>query len=101
MKIIKMGVKPEERVYRGTCSNCKTVFECQQHEGTYHVGGQRDGPWLSVPCPVCRKSTNAYERKGGDLVPTRPAEDPGIPARRYDYWNPGLATSGAESFYQR
>lgn len=70
MKIISRGVKPEDKVYRGTCRNCSTVFECQRHEGTFHPGDQRDGPWLSVSCPVCGKSANAYEKKGGNLIPS-------------------------------
>jgi hypothetical protein len=71
VKIISRGVKPEDKVYKGTCMNCMTVFECQRHEGTFHEArDQRDDSYLSVKCPVCGKSANAYLKRGGDLVPS-------------------------------
>lgn len=61
MRIITQGKLPEEQMFKGTCYNCKTVFECKRSEGTYHEAyDQRDDPYLSVSCPVCSKSANAY-----------------------------------------
>ena len=59
MEIIVRGSLPEEKEFQGTCHNCKTVFKCKRHEGTYH-SDQRDGESLAVVCPVCGKPTYAY-----------------------------------------
>jgi len=42
-KIIKRGNLPKPKVFKHTCTNCNTVFEC---EGKELVNG-------SIPCPVC------------------------------------------------
>lgn len=69
MKILSRGIKPEDKIFRGTCQNCKTEFECLRHEGTYFNGTQRDDAFLRVTCPVCGQSAHAYELKqlGGSL----------------------------------
>jgi len=52
MKVIKRGQKPEERIYRATCNNCKSVLEFTAGEAKYN-SDQRDGDFSSVDCPVC------------------------------------------------
>lgn len=86
MKILKHGRLPEEDIFRGTCSYCKTEFECKRHEGKMHYArDQRDENYLTVDCPVCTKSTTAYKYDGGQLIPEH---------KRRDYtWN-------ADSFRQ-
>jgi hypothetical protein len=69
MRIISRGRKPEEQLFKGTCSSCKTVFECKRGEGTYDYGNQRDGPFLSVNCPLCGKSAFAYPRNDAQPIP--------------------------------
>lgn len=54
MKIIQQGKNPNEKVYRATCRNCSTEIEFERHEANYHHD-QRDGDYLSVPCPTCRR----------------------------------------------
>lgn len=71
MRIIKQGQLPEEKVFRCECSNCQTVFECTRAEGKYIDGGQRDGSWLEVNCPVCKKACYAYPKKSSDSLITR------------------------------
>jgi len=60
MKIIKKGKLPGEELFTGTCSNCRTRFECLRSEGKYEVGDQRDGPFLRATCPLCKFEAIAY-----------------------------------------
>jgi len=67
MKIIKEGQLPDKQIFRGTCSHCKTQFECERWEGNYE-NHQRDGDFLRVNCPLCDKSAIAYPARGGSLI---------------------------------
>jgi RNase P subunit RPR2 len=70
MRIISRGIKPEDKLYRGTCKNCKTVFECNRSEGKYENDFREGGGFLRVTCPLCQSNTEiAYERKDDQLVP--------------------------------
>lgn len=71
MRVITMGSLPEETLYKGTCSNCKTVFECKEKEGNIGYENPRDGgeKFITVDCPLCRKKARAYPRKDGALIP--------------------------------
>ena len=61
MKILSRGTNPKDYMWEGTCGNCNTKFECQQHEGRIeYPRDQRDTAFLRVICPVCGKSANAY-----------------------------------------
>jgi len=55
MRIIKRGIPPEEREYQVTCHSCRTEFLFERKEATFH-GDQRDGDYLEIKCPVCKKS---------------------------------------------
>ena len=68
MRIIREGQLPEDKIFRGTCSTCKTEFECKRHEGKY-ISAQRDGDFLEVECPKCGRKAFAYEIKGGGGTP--------------------------------
>lgn len=50
MKIIKRGTLPEERVYRVTCSNCKSELEYTKEDVKLDF---REGDY--IVCPVCEK----------------------------------------------
>jgi hypothetical protein len=64
MKIIERGTLPEERVWRGRCVSCRTLFECLRSEGTYQPAlDQRDEPSLRVNCPVCTRICYGSEVK--------------------------------------
>lgn len=52
MKILKQGTPPEKRVFTATCNYCKTEIEFEQGEAK-RVNDQRDGDFLSIPCPTC------------------------------------------------
>lgn len=84
MRIISPGQLPEEQLFKGTCSNCKTVFECKRSEGKFS-SAQRDGIMLEVTCPFCNKKAWAYPRNDGRKIP-----DFGYD--RYT-WNPGPMSS--------
>ena len=70
MRILSRGTDPKNKLYKGTCSYCKTVFECQQHEGRLEGGDYRSDfeQFLRVNCPVCGKSAVAYERNDGQPI---------------------------------
>jgi hypothetical protein len=68
MRIISPGQLPEEKLFKGTCSNCKTVFECKRSEGKFS-SDQRDGSMLEVTCPFCNKKAWAYPRNDGRKIP--------------------------------
>ncbi len=57
MRIVYLGKKPEERVFLGKCRACRTEVEFEQREAKT-VCDQRDGDYLSVPCPICRAEIN-------------------------------------------
>ena len=57
MKIISIGSIPELKPYVATCSYCKTVFEFMKGEATLK-SCQRDGSWLTIDCPLCKKSVS-------------------------------------------
>lgn len=57
MKIIHLGKRPEDKIYRAGCVRCETVVEFQATEAVYRHD-QRDGDFLQVPCPVCGSTIN-------------------------------------------
>lgn len=54
VRVIKRGMKPEDKVYRGTCRHCSTEVEFKRSAARFH-DDQRDGALLQVTCPVCRQ----------------------------------------------
>ena len=62
MKIIHRGTIPGERVYKSTCTNCKTVCEYLLKEATI-VYDQRDGNYVTIACPVCDQTCYGSEVK--------------------------------------
>ncbi|KQZ49724.1 hypothetical protein ASD54_12360 [Rhizobium sp. Root149] len=55
MKIIKQGIDPKSKVYIGECISCGTVIEFQRHEAQKETFDQRDGSWMLIGCPTCKK----------------------------------------------
>lgn len=56
-EIIVRGVKPDERKYKLTCSNCSSVIVFKKHEG--NVSRQYNESCILFTCPVCNKSLSA------------------------------------------
>ncbi|MBI1620052.1 hypothetical protein [Aquamicrobium zhengzhouense] len=54
VQIIRPGTLPEERAYTATCRNCDCQFTFLRADARY-VPDQRDGDYLSIPCPTCTK----------------------------------------------
>jgi len=52
IKIVKVGIKPEEKVYQGKCNHCNTVVTASPSDGKT-TSDQRDGNFFSFPCPHC------------------------------------------------
>jgi len=52
MKIIRMGVIPEDKEYEITCSRCTTVFQFSKKEST-ESPDQRNSGCGVILCPVC------------------------------------------------
>lgn len=68
MRILRHGVLPETKVYRGECGHCKAIFEFHRHEARFS-SDQRDGDFLTIPCPTCKRdvfvnANNAYVGPG-------------------------------------
>lgn len=53
IEIIKRGQIPEEKKYRGCCSNCRTEFSFQQKDAKVSHD-LRDGSFMTIACPVCK-----------------------------------------------
>jgi RNase P subunit RPR2 len=51
VKIIKRGEMQDAKIYRVTCANCKTIFECQRKEG--RMESDRNETFFVVCCLVC------------------------------------------------
>ena len=52
MRIIKQGRLPGDRIWHGTCHNCKTEAEAEERE-LQITHDQRDGPFGECKCPLC------------------------------------------------
>ncbi len=54
IEIIRRGEHPNEKTYTAKCYTCSTQVRFKRNDGKYHPGyDQRDGPTLTIPCPVC------------------------------------------------
>ena len=54
MKITKRGTTTDEKIWRGTCRQCKSEAEAIEAELTYITFDQREGGSFSwEKCPVC------------------------------------------------
>jgi len=51
MKIVKKGILPKDRVYVGTCYNCKTVMEAKEAELKYT--SCRNETAYTASCMLC------------------------------------------------
>lgn len=58
MRIIKRGVIPEEKLYRGTCRKCKTEVEFKARDAVF-ISTQKDGDSYQWMCPVCGEENYA------------------------------------------
>lgn len=54
MEILKQGTKPEDSVHTGRCINCGTEVKFKRSEGKVTFD-QRDGDYVTVACPTCRR----------------------------------------------
>lgn len=53
IEVIKKGIKPEDRMVQGTCSNCKSEMRWKASDGKQQ-SDQREGDWNEIQCPVCQ-----------------------------------------------
>ena len=79
IKVVKRGNPPQEKKWKGTCSNCRSEVECLGSDITsFEAGDYRSlGPFSWEECPVCDaqmcfqpakdKETSAYHRKNDTL----------------------------------
>lgn len=54
MEILARGNPPSEPTYDATCEDCETVVRFKESEGV--IDDSPDGVYISVVCPVCRKT---------------------------------------------
>lgn len=52
MKIIIQGRLPEDRIFRSTCTHCRTVYEYNRMEANF-VSNARNEDYLVTNCPLC------------------------------------------------
>ena len=53
MKMIKRGIMPEEREYRGICFKCGSEYEAEMRELNCDSFDQREPPAYYINCQVC------------------------------------------------
>ncbi len=65
VEVLRKGDRPEDRVYTGTCIQCRSLLRFKRSEARF-VSDQRDGDAVVVECPVCKKdlwvSADRYEK---------------------------------------
>lgn len=59
MKLIKKGIIPAERIWRGTCRNYNSEFEAFEKELTITYD-QRDGNFAIAKCGICGSNNTLY-----------------------------------------
>jgi hypothetical protein len=63
MKIIKRGIPPQDRVWKGTCSVCGTVAEATGQEMNDVTTDFYGDTYSRESCPVCGSNMYFYEEK--------------------------------------
>lgn len=61
MKIIKKGILPQDKIYRGTCMRCKTVIEATQTEGRLSLTDRTGVTMVEYTCPICSEIIWGWE----------------------------------------
>lgn len=73
MKVIKRGTPPSEKIWTGTCGNCKSEMEEVESDlRNRRTGNQFDGPMAHETCPVCEAKFWIYPK----AVVKRPKPEP-------------------------
>jgi len=62
MRVIRQGTPRADRLYKATCRECDCEFEFQASEARFHPD-QRDGDFLSIPCPTCHIVVNVAVKR--------------------------------------
>ena len=61
IEIIHRGELPGDKQRQATCQCCQTVFSFAESDAR-RVFDQRDGDYLTLPCPVCEQPVNKAVR---------------------------------------
>jgi hypothetical protein len=64
MKIVKRGLRPNERTYAARCKHCYTEVEFIGKEGTDFTIGKLFTNWKLVGCPVCERTIKTEFKNG-------------------------------------
>jgi len=62
MRIVKEGTLPD-KWYRGTCTYCKTVFECTPGEVRLTTSPTEKEAYYTAKCPLCSETVKMREPK--------------------------------------
>jgi hypothetical protein len=73
IKIVRRGELPEEKIYRGTCSYCKTEFTFNGSDGKFR-SDQRDGDYYEIDCPLCCRGVFASTTPVKSQISLQPME---------------------------
>lgn len=57
IEIIQRGTLPGERQHQTRCGACQTIFSFGETDAR-RISDQRDGDYLTLPCPVCQRPVN-------------------------------------------
>ena len=62
VKIVKIGVTLEERVWGGTCNDCGTVIECLGKDlASIHHLPISKRPYSWMKCPICNNKKDLID----------------------------------------
>lgn len=55
MRVTKIGIKPSERLWKGTCYACKSEFEAYQHEIQSKIehDARENTSFVREKCTIC------------------------------------------------
>ncbi|WP_311270505.1 hypothetical protein [Sphingobium sp. WCS2017Hpa-17] len=70
IKVTKRGSLPEHDLFAGTCHRCKTEVEFERQDARF-TDDQRDGGYLTVPCPTCRDNISVQANRPKPPAPSR------------------------------
>lgn len=68
IEVISRGHLPENDQFDASCHKCKSVLRFLRSDAKL-TSDQRDGDFLTVPCPVCGTSVHVAANKGRPAPP--------------------------------
>ncbi len=70
IKVVSPGILPSDIKYDAVCTHCKCRFEFTGADGKI-TSDQRDGAFITVPCPTCNRTVSQKSRSPDDELRRR------------------------------